>query len=164
MDKKQCPCGSGKTYADCCQPVIKGKTLAVTAEQLMRARYSSYVKGEIDFIATSCIREEGGNDIDLEETRKWSSESEWHGLQIHGTTKGGESDTEGVVEFSAFYSRKGLKDEHREVAAFKKIDGKWLYAEGKLAATTIVRSSPKVGRNEPCPCGSGKKFKQCCGR
>jgi len=29
---------------------------------------------------------------------------------------------------------------------------------------TFVRSTRKVGRNEPCPCGSGKKFKHCCGR
>ena len=29
---------------------------------------------------------------------------------------------------------------------------------------TVVRTSPKVGRNDPCPCGSGKKYKQCCGR
>jgi preprotein translocase subunit SecA len=29
---------------------------------------------------------------------------------------------------------------------------------------TIVREMPKVGRNDPCPCGSGKKFKKCCGR
>ena len=29
---------------------------------------------------------------------------------------------------------------------------------------TIRRAAPKVGRNEPCPCGSGKKFKQCCGK
>ena len=29
---------------------------------------------------------------------------------------------------------------------------------------TVRRSTPKVGRNEPCPCGSGKKFKNCCGR
>jgi len=28
----------------------------------------------------------------------------------------------------------------------------------------VRRSLPKVGRNEPCPCGSGKKFKNCCGR
>ena len=28
----------------------------------------------------------------------------------------------------------------------------------------IVRSMPKVGRNDPCPCGSGKKYKHCCGR
>ena len=31
-------------------------------------------------------------------------------------------------------------------------------------ATTFRRTLPKVGRNDPCPCGSGKKFKQCCGR
>ena len=31
-------------------------------------------------------------------------------------------------------------------------------------ATPVRRSEPKVGRNDPCPCGSGKKFKKCCGR
>jgi uncharacterized protein YecA (UPF0149 family) len=31
-------------------------------------------------------------------------------------------------------------------------------------STAYRRIAPKVGRNEPCPCGSGKKFKQCCGR
>lgn len=29
---------------------------------------------------------------------------------------------------------------------------------------TVKRETPKVGRNEPCPCGSGKKFKKCCGK
>ena len=28
----------------------------------------------------------------------------------------------------------------------------------------IVRQTPRVGRNDPCPCGSGKKFKKCCGK
>ena len=32
--------------------------------------------------------------------------------------------------------------------------------DGFLTAT--IRTGPKVGRNDPCPCGSGKKFKQCC--
>jgi uncharacterized protein len=31
------------------------------------------------------------------------------------------------------------------------------------ASTTFVRDWPKTGRNEPCPCGSGRKFKKCCG-
>ena len=30
-------------------------------------------------------------------------------------------------------------------------------------ATPVVRDAPKVGRNDPCPCGSGKKYKKCCG-
>jgi len=29
---------------------------------------------------------------------------------------------------------------------------------------TVKRDAPKIGRNEPCPCGSDKKFKKCCGR
>ena len=38
-------------------------------------------------------------------------------------------------------------------------------AAGEEAARTktITRDQPKIGRNEPCPCGSGKKYKKCCG-
>ena len=164
MDKNMCPCGSGLAYTACCEPIINGKSKAQTAEALMRARYSAYVKHEIDFIANSCVRQEGENDIDMDETRKWSEESEWTGLKIHATKQGAAADEEGFVEFSAFYTRNGFKDEHREVAGFKKVNGSWLYAEGRLAGTTIVRAGPKVGRNDPCPCGSGKKYKQCCGK
>ena len=35
--------------------------------------------------------------------------------------------------------------------------------QAKRGSGTIRREEPKVGRNDPCPCGSGKKFKQCCG-
>jgi len=164
MDKELCPCGSGLAYSACCEPIIKGKTPAATAEALMRARYSAYVKHEIQFIADSCYRREGENDIDMDETRRWSEESTWLGLKILGVKQGGPNDEEGIVEFSANYTRNGLKDDHHEVAGFKKFDGKWLYVEGNLAATTIVRATPKVGRNEPCPCGSGKKYKHCCGK
>ncbi|WP_459129504.1 preprotein translocase subunit SecA [Guggenheimella bovis] len=37
-------------------------------------------------------------------------------------------------------------------------------AEGEAQKTPMVRTERKVGRNEPCPCGSGKKYKNCCGR
>jgi preprotein translocase subunit SecA len=37
-------------------------------------------------------------------------------------------------------------------------------AEVKLELAPVRREMPKVGRNEPCPCGSGKKYKNCCGR
>ena len=39
---------------------------------------------------------------------------------------------------------------------------KVLYKEEKLSGTVVKEK--KVGRNDPCPCGSGKKYKQCCGR
>ena len=35
---------------------------------------------------------------------------------------------------------------------------------GAVRPVQVVRSTPKVGRNDPCPCGSGKKYKNCCGR
>ena len=37
-------------------------------------------------------------------------------------------------------------------------------ARAASTAQTVRRAEPKVGRNDPCPCGSGKKFKQCCGK
>ena len=37
-------------------------------------------------------------------------------------------------------------------------------SDGTLEAKPVVRSSPKIGRNDPCPCGSGQKYKKCCGR
>ena len=37
-------------------------------------------------------------------------------------------------------------------------------ARTAVAIKTVVRGTPKVGRNEPCPCGSGKKYKKCCGK
>ncbi|MCI6952493.1 MAG: YchJ family protein [Candidatus Treponema excrementipullorum] len=159
-----CPCGSGKAYSECCEPIIKGTALAKTAEELMRARYSAYEKHEIDFIVESCESTGTEKDIDYDATKAWSEESNWYGLKILRTEKGGENDTEGVVEFEATYSRKGLKDVHHETGYFKKIDGKWLYSTGNLKTTTVVREGRKIGRNEPCPCGSGKKYKVCCGR
>jgi uncharacterized protein len=36
--------------------------------------------------------------------------------------------------------------------------------ESLVSSTTFRRTMPKIGRNDPCPCGSGKKFKQCCGK
>ncbi len=158
-----CPCGSGKKYSECCEPIIKGKTPAPTAEALMRARYTAYVKQEIDFIINTCERSDEIAEIDRKATEDWSKTSTWHGLKILHTEKGKEKDTE-IVEFEATYTRKGIRDVHHETALFKKIDGIWQYVAGNLKTTTVVREGKKVGRNDPCPCGSGKKYKYCCGR
>ncbi len=163
-EKTVCPCGSKKEYKECCEPVIKGKNPAKTAEALMRARYSSYAKHEIDFIVASCLNNDKDSEIDHEETRKWSEKSDWLGLSILRTEKGQENDTTGIVEFTATYSQKGLKEVHKEKANFEKKDGQWYYTYGTITPTTVVREGTKVGRNDPCPCASGKKYKQCCGR
>ena len=62
-------------------------------------------------------------------------------------------------------------DELRSWACFNGRDSESLQSERSLEfdenqwpplVDTVVRSTPKVGRNEPCPCGSGKKYKKCC--
>ncbi len=157
-----CPCGSGLIYAECCEPVISGSAPARTALALMRSRYSAYVKGAFDHLVASCVGGEEG--VDREATKRWALESEWLGLEIVSTDKGGPDDDKGSVEFIATYIQGGLKDRHHERAGFVKKDGAWLYEEGEVVPETITRAAPKVGRNDPCPCGSGKKYKACHGR
>ncbi|MDR2617325.1 MAG: YchJ family protein [Treponema sp.] len=160
---KPCPCGSGLDYAECCEPYITGVKDPPTAEALMRSRYSAYTVHAIDYIISTCDQE-AGSSIDVKQTRDWSEKSVWLGLKILSVVKGAAADTEGTVEFEAAYEREGLKDIHHEKARFKKKQAKWFYIDGDIVPKTVVRAGPKVGRNEPCPCGSGRKYKHCHGR
>ena len=83
----KCPCGSGKTYAECCEPLITGKSKALTAEALMRARYTAYVVHAIDFIINTCETGEQIAEIDRKATEDWSNKSTWHGLKILRTER-----------------------------------------------------------------------------
>jgi SEC-C motif-containing protein len=65
--------------------------------------------------------------------------------------------------------------DHHEVSSFRKSDsGQWYFVEGDSHThaegeghhhkpQTVQREGPKIGRNDPCVCGSGKKYKKCCG-
>jgi SEC-C motif-containing protein len=156
-----CPCGSGIAFSACCEPFITQKASPSTALALMRSRYSAYATGAVDYLVKSC---EGGTEgVDREATRRWAEGSKWLGLRIIRSDGGGLADDTGIVEFVATYVQGGLKDDHHEVAKFVKKDGSWLYTEGDIVPETITRAEPKVGRNDPCPCGSGKKYKKCHG-
>ena len=159
-----CPCKSGKNFGECCGAVISGAVKAESAEALMRARYTSYVIGDVDFLRDSAT-EEVRMDFDEAAAKAWSRAAQWHGLEIIATEKGGASDTDGVVEFRALYTANGEFCNHHEVAQFVKEDGGWKFRDGELVGEKpVVREEPKVGRNDPCPCGSGKKYKKCCGK
>lgn len=162
MDQN-CPCGLDAPYDTCCAPFHRGDADAPTAERLMRARYSAYVKGEVDFILAS-IHADQREEHDADTVKQWSAESEWLGLEIVGTRDGGEDDEEGLVEFIAQYrNEKGEKVDHHELAKFGREEGKWVFLDGNpVAPKTYVRAEPRIGRNDPCPCGSGKKYKKCC--
>jgi len=161
MAAEKCPCGSTLAYEKCCEPLIKGASQATTAEILMRSRYSAYVNAEIDYLyATTHPDHRKG--YDHEGTRKWAESSQWLGLEIV-SSRGGEGDSLGEVEFIARFSDEGVETAHHELGKFKKLDGNWYFTEGKMVTSKPLISN-KIGRNDPCPCGSGSKYKKCCGK
>lgn len=159
-----CPCGESQSYEKCCGPYHQGEVYPPTAEKLMRARYSAFVQQEFEFIE-STHDPQNKKDFDIEAVKEWSTQSEWEELEIKNTEGGQENDETGKVEFIArYYDHKQKYHEHHELADFQKRNGKWFFSDGKfIGPETIVREEPKIGRNEPCPCGSGKKYKKCCG-
>lgn len=157
-----CPCGTGREYADCCEPFIKGERLPETAEMLMRSRYSAYAKAEIGYIHDT-IHPDHRGDFDEKGARRWAEESRWEGFEIISTIAGGPEDTEGKVEFIARYRDRDVRRTHHELADFRKLDGRWYFTDG-VGIRPAPATSLKVGRNDPCICGSGMKYKKCCGK
>jgi SEC-C motif-containing protein len=162
MNPENCPCASGKTYADCCEPLHLGRARPQTAAQLMRAHYTAYATANVDFLHdTSGPRVQ--KEFDPANTKSWSQSATWTGLEVVKETLGGPADDTGVVEFIAHYTVKDKPFDHHEIAKFEKHNGAWVFMDGRILGTDpIRRETPKVGRNDPCPCGSGKKFKKCC--
>jgi len=159
---EKCPCGSGKLYANCCKPFIKRKENAPTPEALMRSRYSAYVLHEIDYLIDTCKENMETHRQDIED---WSNNSVWLGLEIISSDiKMVSGVTVGEVQFKATYEQGKLKNVHHEIACFEKQEEKWLYTIGKIFRVPVTRSDTKQGRNEYCQCGSGKKYKHCCGK
>jgi SEC-C motif-containing protein len=158
-----CSCGSGTAYSKCCKPYIDGSLQAPTAELLMRSRYSAYAKGAIDYILDT-HHPDSRDEISRESTEEWAKDSEWMGLEILNVSGGTETDDEGIIEFTARYrgADRAIVN-HHESSTFLKKDGRWYFSDAKMVNNPQTRESPKVGRNDPCPCGSGKKYKKCCG-
>lgn len=160
-----CPCGSARMFADCCGPYIAGKALPPTAEALMRSRYAAYVVGSLDYLGET-LAPEAQDDYDPEAVKRWAEDSVWTGLSIRSTEAGGPGDDEGMVEFVAGYRMDGKPHKHHETSRFVRRDGRWYYLDGTMGPPVRLaapRTEPKIGRNDPCHCGSGKKFKKCHG-
>lgn len=148
-----CPCKSGKLYADCCAPILNNKCIAETAEQLMRSRYTAFTLADSTYLLKSWASETKPSTLNVED----ESVIQWIGLDIEECTNGGLLDMDGSVTFTASFISSGQLCHLHEKSNFIKRDGHWYYLGGKTKST-----AQKVGRNEKCPCGSGKKYKKCC--
>lgn len=157
-----CACGSGVAFEACCEPVLAGDS-AVTAEALMRSRYVAFTLGNMDYLEmTQTGRAAAG--WDRAEAEAQAPETEWLGLEIVRVVAGGEADKVGSVTFRARYKYQGEVFVQTETSEFVRVDGRWRYEWGQVAADVAQSHRVvKVGRNDQCVCGSGAKFKKCCG-
>jgi len=152
-----CPCNHAKEFDQCCGPYLAGDKAAPTAEALMRSRFSAYVREDYGYVVRTCHSSTRPSEKDFE----GASSARWTRLEILRTEAGDEHDTEGIVEFVAHYEASGQPFGLHEESRFLKEDGQWFYLDGDIIKPPPARSE-KIGRNEPCPCGSGKKYKKCC--
>lgn len=152
----KCHCSSGKPFSDCCEPFLSKDTLPDSAEKLMRSRYSAYVTENIDYLIHT-THSTTASDYKKSDLAHWAKSSQWQKLEIISTQDGLKTDATGFVEFKAYYQSKGVNTIHHEKSLFMKESDKWFYVNGNSP------EQAKIKRNTPCPCGSGKKYKKCCG-
>jgi SEC-C motif domain protein len=155
-----CPCGSGAADDACCGPILAGAP-APTALALMRSRYTAYVRGAIDHVVATHAAESRAQ-VDRAAAARWSQGTTWLGLEIVATSAGGPDDPAGVVEFIARGVTAGAPFAQRERSRFRRDGGRWYYVDGDAVAAPVRAAAPP-GRNAPCPCGSGQKYKRCHG-
>ena len=126
----------------------------------MRSRYAAFATDHMDYLEATRLPEKRVR-FDREEASLWSRSSEWTGLELVSVQDGKETDAVGVVEFIAHYRQKGQDLQHHETSRFVRKDNIWYYVDDIPSANTARVF--KAGRNDPCPCGSGRKYKKCCG-
>ncbi|MGA6098995.1 YchJ family protein [Stutzerimonas marianensis] len=147
-----CPCGSGDLLGECCGRYHAGVP-APSAERLMRSRYSAYVLGLMDYLkATTLPAQQSG--LDLQSMRDWSAASTWLGLEVEDSQVLGGQPEHARVSFTARWHDHAGEHAQHERSAFVQRDGRWYFIDPTVAL--------RAGRNDPCPCGSGQKFKKCC--
>jgi SEC-C motif domain protein len=163
-DTQLCPCGSQQELTKCCLPYIQKAKSAPTAEALLRARYTAFTRGDVDFILDT-HHSQTRAEVNRDKIQSWSQNSDWVGLKLLETKDGTPSDSTGTIAFHVQYRNRedGKLTDHLELSEFEKEDGEWRFRNAKeLKQNPIRRTDPKLGRNDPCACGSGKKFKKCC--
>jgi len=143
-----CPCGSGEPAAECCNPVIAGAP-AASPLALMRSRYTAFVREDADYLLRSWHPDYRPESVDF------PADTQWTQLLILDHASDG---TAGSVHFIARFREGREWFELEERSRFQHEQGHWFYLAGDADFRPL-----NPGRNDACPCGSGRKWKKCCG-
>ncbi|MCC1496209.1 YchJ family protein [Alcanivorax sp. 1008] len=142
----ECLCGSGLPASQCCSLYLAGKP-APTPEALMRSRFVAYAQQRLDYVGDSWHPDTRPASLDPD------TDTRWRRLQILASDSQGD---QGMVHFCATWQAGEKWGQLEEVSRFVRENGLWLYHSGDVTHHNL---SP--GRNDPCPCGSGRKLKKC---
>lgn len=153
-----CPCCSNLSFDQCCQPFLLGQRNPDTAQALMRSRFTAYRLANIDYIEKT-MQKAALDGFHAKQAKAWADKIRWGQLRVNHTSAVIDGTTS--VGFEADFIVEHYYEQIKEVSLFELIQGIWYYV-GSDAPPTIV--SKKIQRNTRCPCQSGKKFKQCCGK
>ncbi|MEK6793593.1 MAG: YchJ family metal-binding protein [Spirochaetota bacterium] len=153
-----CPCCSNREFDLCCGPIIAG-TPAPTAEALFRSRYTAFAIRSLDHIDRTHAPEVR-DDFNRAEAERLAELCEWLDCRV---LRAEESIDTAEVEYSVKFRREGNYITSAAVSRFRREKGEWFYVSSVMKTLPVQRTSPKIGRNDPCPCNSGKKVKHCCG-
>ena len=123
-----CWCGSGLDQEQCCAPLLRGESVASSAEALMRSRYSAYVTHNENYLRSTWYP------VTCPAQLSFDAQQRWLGLKIVRTEAGNPGDSEGVVEFVARYKLGGKGHRLHEVSQFQYVGGRWLYVGGEVSA------------------------------
>lgn len=123
----------------------------------MRSRYAAYCRGELDYLVQTRHPAQRRAD-ERERIARSNKNTCWLGLEVLESSGGNEADGVGMVRFEAHYRTPEGNGVLVERSRFQRVDGTWFYLGGEVAGDRAL-----VTRNDPCPCGSGRKFKKCCG-
>ncbi len=125
----------------------------------MRSRFTAFAMRNEDYLLATWDKTKRPQTINFSK-----DETIWQRLEIVDTKKGGINDRKGIVEFRAYYRLNENDYVMKEISRFKKDQGNWFYLDGAVKAVEKAGQTSDTGRNSACPCGSGKKFKRCCGK
>jgi len=154
-----CPCGNPVAFAQCCEPLLRGTQIALTALQLMRSRYSAFATDAFEYLERTHHPSQHAID-ERAQLEAQSKTLQWLALQVCDSCDGNADQQRGEVEFKAFFRTAGNVHCLHERSRFMREGGQWLYVDAVFCHDQ--RIGP--GRNDACFCGSGRKFKQCHGR
>jgi len=159
---KPCYCGSGKSFELCCERFLLNRDVVSGPRELIQARYSAFCEKNLEYILlTSSI--ELKNELSVKTLESWLTAVFFSGLEILSVENDEFDNSHALVEFKAHFEVGDAPHVHYETAHIIREKGRWVY-DGMISMRERAEKGFKISLDDPCLCGSGKIFRECCAK